>query len=94
MEAFSAAGLRMNTEAYDELAALCFIARPIDALVECVCGFEREIRDNVRWYERFASFNWAANLAFMRFVGGDPSLGPVADIKALLDMQWVLMQRG
>lgn len=94
MQGFEQAGLRMNTEAYDELAALCYIARPIDSIIECVCGFEREIRDNVRWYERFATFNWAANLAFVRFVGEDPRMGPLADIKALLDMQWVIQQRG
>ena len=91
---FDAKGLRMGQDTYDELAVLCYIARPLDAIVECVTGFEREIRANVRWFERLASFNWAANLAFMRFVGGEPELGPLADIKALLDMQWILTQRG
>jgi len=94
MQGFGDAGLRMQVENYDELAALCFIARPIDAIVSCVAGFDAAISAHVRWYERFSSFNWAANLAFMRFVGLDPSLGPVADIKALMDMQWIMTQRG
>ena len=94
MEGFDGAGLRMQVDNYDELAALCFIARPLDSIIRCVADFEAAIRAHVRWYERFSSFNWAANLAFMRFVGLDPSLGPVADIKALMDMQWILAQRG
>ena len=94
MEGFANAGLRMQIDNYDELAALCFIARPLDAIVNCVAEFEAVISDHVRWYERYSSFNWAANLAFMRFVGLDPGLGAVADIKALMDMQWILAQRG
>ena len=91
--AFDEAGVRIRAGEYDEVAILCFLARPSDKIVETVVGYRDEIKDKLRWMDRFTAFGLAGNLAFARLVGNDPELGPLADAKILLDMQAVIAAR-
>lgn len=91
---FGPRGYTIRPIHYDELALLCFLPRSSASVVETVVGYDNAMREHVRWYERLLSFSFAANLAYMHIVGNDPELGPLADVKALLDMYWVLQQQG
>jgi hypothetical protein len=90
---FDEAGVRIRQTEYDELAVLCYIARPIARIVETVVGYAAEIRERLRWLNKSTAFGLATNLAFVRLVGDDPELGPLADVKTLFDMQMVIAAR-
>jgi hypothetical protein len=90
---FDQAGVRIRQDEYDEVAVLCFLARPSERIVETVCGYTREIRERINWADRTNAFGLAANLAFVRLVGNDPELGALADAKTLLDMQTIIAAR-
>lgn len=92
VEALKQVGLAISADRYDEVALLCFLARPIPAIVETVVEYTRQLRTHVKWYEGNLAFGFAVNLAFTRLVGDDPELGPIADVKALLDMYMILVQ--
>ncbi len=94
LDDFTRAGLKIVGERYDEVAVLCFLPRPSAAVVETVVEYEKALREHIKWYEQALSFTLAVNLAFVHIVGNDPELGPLADVKALLDMFWVLQQQG
>jgi hypothetical protein len=91
--AFDQAGVRIRQDQYDEVAVLCFLARPCEAIVETVTGYAHEIRERLRWADRSTALGLAANLAFVRLVGNDPELGALADAKVLLDMQTIIAAR-
>lgn len=91
--ALTSAGVRIGQGEYDEVAVLCFLARPIERIVETVVGYRAGIRERLGWVERWATFGLATNLAFVRLVGNDPELGALADVKTLLDMQTIIAAR-
>lgn len=91
--AFKQAGVRIRQGEYDEIAVLCFLARPSERIVETVTSYAHEIRERLRWADRATAFGLAANLAFVRLVGNDPELGALADAKTLLDMQTIVAAR-
>jgi hypothetical protein len=91
--AFDQAGVRIRQGEYDEVAVLCFLARPSERIVETVTGYTHAIRERLRWADRSTAFGLAANLAFVRLVGNDPELGALADAKVLLDMQTIVAAR-
>jgi hypothetical protein len=91
--AFDEAGVRIRQGEYDEVAVLCFLARPVARIVETVVAYASEIRERLSWANRSTAFGLAANLAFVRLVGNDPELGALADAKTLLDMQTVVAAR-
>jgi len=91
--ALDQAGVRIWQAEYDEVAVLCFLARPTERIVETVTGYRDAIRERLRWADRSTAFGLAANLAFVRLVGHDPELGALADAKMLLDMQTVIAAR-
>jgi hypothetical protein len=91
---FREAGTRIGQEQYDELAILCFLARPTDKIVAEVVEFREKLKSTVSRLSRTDALNLAASLAFIHIAGQDPdSLGPVADIKLLLDMQAIVAAR-
>lgn len=90
---FDGAGVRIRQGEYDEVAVLCFLARPIERIVETVTGYTHRLREHLNWAERSNAFGLAANLAFVRLVGNDPELGALADAKTLLDMQTIITAR-
>lgn len=92
-EQFAAAGVKVRQGEYDEVAVLCFLARPAARIVETVVGYTEQIRERLSWANRATAFGLAANLAFVRLVGNDPELGALADAKTLLDMQTVIAAR-
>lgn len=91
--ALEQAGVRIWQGEYDEIAVLCFLARPTERIVETVTGYATQIRERLRWADRSTAFGLAANLAFVRLVGNDPELGLLADAKVLLDMQTIVAAR-
>lgn len=93
-EALKQAGLAVGADEYDEVALLCFLSRPVPAIVDTVSAYNQQLRAHIKWYEGDYAFGLATNLAFVRLVGADPELGPIADIKALLDMYSILLQNG
>lgn len=92
-EAFAAAGKRIRAGDYDEVAALCFLARPVPRIIETVTDYREQIAERLGWSSRSLAFNLAASLAFVRLLGDDPELGPIADAKLLLDMQAIVASR-
>jgi hypothetical protein len=92
-EGFDQAGMRIRQDEYDEVAVLCFLARPTAKIIETVIGYRDVIRERLRWTNRATAFGLAGNLAFVRLVGNDPELGVLADAKTLLDMQTVIAAR-
>jgi hypothetical protein len=92
-EGFDKAGTRIRQGEYDEVAVLCFLARPAPRIVETVTYYGNQIRERLRWAERANAFALGANLAFVRLVGNDPELGMLADAKTLLDMQTIVAAR-
>lgn len=90
---FDEAGYRIRIGEYDEVAMLCFLARPAAKIVETVTGYAGVIRDRLRWATKPIGFGLASNLAFVRLVGNDRELGTLADAKTLLDMQTVIAAR-
>ncbi|HGG56567.1 MAG TPA: DUF4003 family protein [Nannocystis exedens] len=93
MTAFRDAGARIGQREYDELAILCFLAQPIERIVESVLGFRDRLQAALKWTSKASAFNLAASLAFVRLVGTDVELGALADAKLLLDMQAIVAAR-
>jgi hypothetical protein len=94
VEGFERAGQRMVLDRYDDLALLCFLPRSTESIVQTVVDYDAALRERFKWHEVFSSFTLATNLAFVHVVGNDPELGPLADVKALLDMSWIVQQSG
>ena len=92
-ETFHAQGMRIRQHHYDEVALLCFLARPAAKIVETVLGYAEAIRAELRWVDGNMGFGLATNLAYVRLVGGDAQLGVLADAKTLLDMQTIIAAR-
>ena len=92
-QAFRDAGVRVGQTSYDEVALLCFLARPVERIVETVIEYRDRIGAELGWAEKSLAFGLGANLAFVRLVGNDPELGPLADAKSLLDMQSIVDAR-
>lgn len=92
VDEFDKVDFKLRIDRYDEMAVLCFLPRSSAAVVETVVEYDRQLREHVKWYERLLTFGFAANLAFMHIVGNDPELGALADVKALLDMMWIIQQ--
>jgi hypothetical protein len=90
---FRQAGHRIGQREYDEIATLCFLAQPVDRIVESVVEYREQLRDAVSWLSRPMAFSLGAGLAFVRLVGMDAQLGPLADAKLLLDMQAIIAAR-
>ncbi|KIG17238.1 hypothetical protein DB30_03551 [Enhygromyxa salina] len=94
VSAFEHAGQKIAASEYDEVALLCFLSRPVPAIVETVAAYKQALGADIRWFEGDYAFGFATNLAFVQLVGGDPELGPIADFKSLLDMYSILLQNG
>lgn len=77
---------------YDELAILCFLAWPIERIVETVLQTRDQLRATQSWIGKANALNLAASLAFVR-IAADGALGPLADAKLLLDMQAITAAR-
>lgn len=86
-------GYKIRFDRYDDVALLCFLPRSSESVVATVIEYERALRQQQKWYEHSLSFSLAVNLAFVHVVGNDPQLGPLADVKAILDIYWLLEQQ-
>jgi hypothetical protein len=92
-ESFRTAGHRLGQAEYDELATLCFLAQPVDVIVDSVLGHRDRLRERISWLSKPMAFGLGAGVAFVRLAGRDAQLGPLADAKLLLDMQAVIAAR-
>ena len=90
---FRDGGARIGQEQYDELAILCFLAWPVERVIETVLGFRTQLLETQKWIGKDSALNLAASLAFIRIAGQDSALGPLADAKLLLDMQAIVAAR-
>lgn len=90
---FKAAGVRIGQAEYDELAVLCFLARPLESIVESVVGMRDRIRAELKSVDKGLAFSLGTSIAFVQLVAGHEDLGPLADAKVLLDMQAILAAR-
>jgi hypothetical protein len=93
MTGFRGRGVTIGQDQYDELAVLCFLAWPVDKIVEVVAEFRDRMRSTLPWLGRADALSLAANLAFVRLAGRDGLLGSLADLKPLLDMQAIVVAR-
>lgn len=88
------AGTRIGLQQYDELAILCFLARPTDSIITTVNDYRDRLKPAIPWLSRSDALNLAASLAFVHIAGQDPgSLAALADVKLLLDMQAIVTAR-
>jgi hypothetical protein len=91
---FRETGTRIGLQQYDELAILCFLARPTATIITTVNEYRDRLKLSVAWLTRADALNLAASLAFVHIAGHDPqALGPLADVKLLLDMQAIVTAR-
>ena len=91
--ALGEAGISIGIAEYDEVALLCFLSRPIPKIVETLLGYREHIRSTMRWaMSKQHAFSLAVNLAYVRLLG-DEALGPLGDLKTLLDMQTIIAAR-
>ena len=87
------AGIRIGIGEYDEVSLLCFLARPIPKIVETLVDYREHIRTTMRRaMSKQHAFSLAVNLAYVRLLG-DEALGPLGNIKTLLDMQTIIAAR-
>lgn len=89
---FRQAGATIGQGEYDDLAILCFFALPVARIVATVIGYRDRLTAG-KWFVARTNFSLATNLAFVRMVGQDGALGPLADAKLLLDMQAIVAAR-
>ncbi len=92
-EAFDQAAYGIGQQEYHEVALLCFLAQPIERIIEAVLDYRERMHERLRWLTGSLSFSLASNLAFVRLVGRDIELGTLADAKALFDMQTIIDAR-
>lgn len=90
---FQRAGQRIGQQEYDELAVLCFLAQPVERVVDTVMQYREALRAKETFLFRAAAFSLASSFAFVRLVGSDAKLGPLAEAKLLLDMQAIVVAR-
>ncbi len=90
---FREAGTRIGQGEYDELAILCFLARPVERIVSVVAEFRERLREGTFTPGKAEALNLAASLAFVQLAGQDGDLGQIADAKLLLDMQTIVAAR-
>ncbi len=93
LDGFRKGGARIGQDQYDELAILCFLAWPVDRIVESVLGFRKQLLATLPWVGKSVALNLASSLAFVQVSGSDGALGPLADAKLLLDMQAIVAAR-
>lgn len=86
-------GQHIGPGQYDELAILCFLAWPIERVLETVLGYRDQLRATQSWIGKAGALNLASSLAFVRIAGADGALGSLADAKLLLDMQAITAAR-
>jgi hypothetical protein len=90
---FRAAGAKIGTREYDEVAILCFIARSATNIVATVLELQDGLRARLKWLSERDALGLAASLAFVHLVGSSGELGALADAKLLLDMQTIVTAR-
>ena len=89
-EAFRAERTRVWQSEYDELAVLAFLDRPTDEVVQRVLRNQAAIRELAPRPDRALAFNLASSLAFVELVREGAAASPVAETKAMLDLQAIL----
>ncbi|MFZ6182159.1 DUF4003 family protein [Nannocystis pusilla] len=93
LAAFRAAGAKIGTSEYDEVAILSFVAQPAATIVTTVRELAAGLRARLKWLSERDALSLGANLAFVRLVGASGELGALADAKLLLDMQTIVTAR-
>lgn len=93
VEAFRAAGAKIGTAEYDEVAILSFLPQPGATIVASVLALRDGLRARLRWLGERDALSLGASLAFVRLVGDRGELGTLADAKLLLDMQTIVTAR-
>lgn len=90
-EAFRAKGYKIRGGDYDNIALLCFIAVPVERIVDTVLEMSVRVhRELSMWFGKAAAFNLAVSLAFVKMLQGDEALERLSDVKTLLDMQAII----
>lgn len=90
---FRGAGAKIGQGQYDELAILCFLARPVEKIVEVVMQYHGQLRARIDWLFKHEALSLAAGLAFVQLAGRDGTLAQLADAKLLVDMQAIIAAR-
>ncbi|WAS90656.1 DUF4003 family protein [Nannocystis punicea] len=93
LAAFRAAGAKIGTSEYDEVAILSFVAQSAANIVATVRELEAGLRARLKWLGERDALSLGASLAFVRLVGASGELGALADAKLLLDMQTIVTAR-
>lgn len=93
LAAFRAAGAKIKTGEYDEVAILSFVAQPAANIVATVRELQAGLRARLKWLSEGDALSLGAGLAFVRLVGASGELGALADAKLLLDMQTLVTAR-
>lgn len=89
-EAFRLRGTRVWQNEYDEIAILSFLTEPSSQIVSQVLDNQESIRELSTRPSRSLAFNLASSVAFTQLVQARAGDEPIADAKALLDMQAIV----
>ncbi len=89
-EAFRLRGTRVWQNEYDEIAILSFLTEPSSQIVAQVLDNQSRIRELSPRPSRSLAFNLASSVAFTQLVQARVSDEPIADAKALMDLQAII----
>lgn len=92
-EAFAKRGVKIRQSEYDEVSVLCFLAQPLERIVDAVLAYRTLVGKQFRWLGSSFEFSLGASLSFVRLCGDHETLGPLSDAKLLLDMQTIIAAR-
>lgn len=88
-DGFAKRGVKIRQTDYDEVSVLCFLAQPVERIVESVLAYRDRTHAQFKWLGNTLGFS----LAFVRLAGSHEMLGPLSDAKLLLDMQSIIAAR-
>lgn len=89
-DTLEAAGQSVWQREYDELAALCFLALPVDLVVRTALDYRDRLRAHLSWLGKPMAFTLGTGIAFVELASQDETTANIGDIKALIDMQAIV----
>ncbi|MCR9162999.1 MAG: DUF4003 family protein [Nannocystaceae bacterium] len=75
---------------YDEVAALCFLALPVELVVRTALEYRDRLQAELSWLGGPMAFTLGTGLAFVQLASRDETAANIGDIKALIDMQAIV----
>lgn len=92
IQAFHGEAVSIGQEEFDEIAVLCFLARPVERIVASVLDLRERVRAALPALGPAAAFCVGVDLAFVGLVHADRELDVLADTKLLLDMNTISLR--